>query len=352
MGIEKFENPQALPTSVLDYERQNTQMYFIRTGLDTTAPYETNDNKVIIPAGGIFEMNGNLYIITMDNDYEGIVLNKTSTYAQWIAMKEVNGVMTASLVFRPGQWIYAKNGCYLADGSRTLNWVSTGTPNGTLGQDISGITQNMKNIYTMRYPRGWLYAKLTSGKGGGAGADGNDGGNSSSASAAVGGAGGVVQNGKTTNIVFFNDGKPLTIVIGANGTNGGSGGNGKSGVYGSGAGGGGGGGSGEATQILGIARTANIPAGSGGRGGRSKTLLSDNVVNTNGGNGGAGGCVGQHGANSENINTYGKGGNIGENGNEAYSANFGGGGGGGGINGEDRGNGVAGGYCYIYRPDN
>ncbi|MCL2765607.1 MAG: hypothetical protein FWD40_10065, partial [Treponema sp.] len=90
--FEKLLNPDNVPKEVTSgYQRQNTNIYAIQMGIDTTEPYDNGAGIITIPAGDIVEMNGAMFkIITT------ITLPKPDpSIAYWIAISD-NG--NASLV--------------------------------------------------------------------------------------------------------------------------------------------------------------------------------------------------------------------------------------------------------------
>jgi hypothetical protein len=393
-------NPDNVPGLVSSgYQRQNTLIFAARAGLDTTEPFDDGNGVITIPAGGIAELNGVLFKIT-----SGITLNKpAAATAYWIAVTDNgNGTASAALVTRPGAWNPAKQGCYLADGRRTLNWVSLGEINNISGLVQEFGNQGVKGEWTIRLKKGWYYAVLRSGLGGGNGTAGSG--------RTGGGAGGVPGSTsyKSLNKIFFYDGRgDVKAQVGGSGYSGGAGGNG--GVASSaagvasggdgGKGGGGGGGRGQETSVaFGPERltTGWQPGGNGGagaNGGNGSIVSGSNQdggstggggAGETGGNGGAGGggAGGGFGGNSgvkgigrtgsgnagnagnagdvgmgDDKNYYGGGGKGygGDGGDAGYGTNNcrqGGGGGAGGGMGADGdthpdGEGAAG-YCAIY----
>jgi hypothetical protein len=349
--LQLLPNPDNTPGAVSSgYQRQNTNIFALQTGLDTTEPYDNDNGTITIPAGGIVEINGSLFKLTST-----VTISKTgSAIANWIAVLD-NGNGTASLtaVTRPGVWNPSKKGCYRTNGARTLNWVSFGSLSGSSGTAIFSRTTKGTGIFNAK--PGWYYADLRSGLGAG------DGGN---ASGNTGGGGGVASIfDQVTKIFFVEKPKSITIKVGGSGFNGGAGGNGNSST---GGGGGGGSGPGEASSIpeLGFF-TDEILGGDGGNGG------NDNIGGGGGGGraGGTGGtgvsgkgnnggnCLGgpgyelRGGGGGDPQGTYGGGGGVGQ---ESDGDNGTGGGGGGmGSHGKWRGiSSTSAGYCGIYKLEN
>jgi hypothetical protein len=194
--FSQLPNPTNVPEEVSSgYQRQNTNMFAIQTGLDTTAPYDNGSGVITIPAGGVVEVNGVLFKLTAN-----VTLNKSNqNTCYWIAITgNGNGTASASLVTRPGAWRHDKLGCYRTDGKRTLNWISLGTLASLTESTV--FSQNVKGRWEIQLPKGWYYIYLASGKGGG------NGGNASGINA---GAGGVASLSKTLQFPFFHDGKKL-----------------------------------------------------------------------------------------------------------------------------------------------
>jgi hypothetical protein len=349
--LQKLQNPDNVPGAVTSgYQRQNTNIYAIQTGLDTTEPYDNGNGVVTIPAGGIVECNGVMFKIATN-----VSLNKTNpTMAYWIEVIDDGITASLSLVPRPGIWNSEKKGCYF-NNNRTLNWVSLGNISNIPNTDAEYSRTNSKGDYIINLAVGWKYAALASGNGPSSpSSNGGNGGNGagSNSNGGTAGGGGTATTPKTTNKIFFYDNKqPLKIHIGAHGTNGGSGGAGGSsgGVGSSGGGGGGGGcGAGEETYIEGIVSTDSTPSGIPGNGGNPGGTTSSAI-------GGAGGRAMQIGNNGfSNTGYYStRGGNIGSSGVAgAALSGAGGSGGGGGLDGINRANGSSGGYCNIYKLEN
>jgi|GEM_PF-1746531 len=347
--LEELPNPDDKPWSVVTgYKRQNTNICVIQTGLDTTEPFD-NEGYVIIPAGGIVEAKGVLYKISAE-----VILEKASpSIAYWIEIID-NGNSRASLalVTRPGTWDPSKQGCYRANGRRTLNWVSSGDLSGTAGTSAS-FSKTTKGKYTTPpLKKGWYLVQLASGKGGG----GKNDGEGKNATNNSGGDGGKPEVDDKIEIILFHDGKKVyTGKVGGSGGSGIKGSNGSS--SNSGCGGGGGCGDGEETAFENFATKA-IEGGKGGKG-------ADGNSNFNsGGNGGLPGLDGNPGGSVSNNFVTASGGDGGK-GFTRFDGIPGGGGGGGVITGTNiinsGGNGGnaglsglhakeddPGGYCYIY----
>jgi hypothetical protein len=241
---------------------------------------------------------------------------------------------------------------------------------------IPGYVANTKNTYTVTLPRGWYWAELTSGKGGGNGENG---------SLITGGIGGVASVSKTVNKTFFIESqKTVTIKIGGDGFNGGNGGYGTLSGTGqltdSGGGGGGGSGSGEESIICELfITTGDIAGGIGGWGGNSDPIRGFGGGGGGGLFGGLGGLGGSGGVGEPGIAGLGIGGGVGtdmyggsggngggawhgyggiigiswngSNGSNGEATGGGGGGGGGGMgaHGRWRADGGPGGSCSIRR---
>ena len=220
--LQLMPNPDNVPGAVTTgYQRQNTNMFAIKTGLDTTAPFD-DGTGVTIPLGGVVETNGAMYRIVNE-----ITLTKpNASAAYWVAVVpgEDGSTATFELRARPGAWDSARNGCYLPDGRRTLDWVSLGEVSSLgAGNDAVVFEQNIKGKWTANLKKGWYGTRLASGLGGGNGGNGADGVAGNIAS--PGGGGGVPQIATVLLKAFFHDGKEIVnIKIGGNGGNGGDGG--------------------------------------------------------------------------------------------------------------------------------
>jgi hypothetical protein len=370
--LQLLPNPTNIPEAVsTGYQRQNTNVFVLQTGFDTTEPNDDEAGTITIPAGGVVEINGSLFKLTAD-----ISLTKPDTNtAYWIAVADNgDGTASLSLVTRPGIYNPAKKGCYTTSGARTLNWSSFGVPDSlTIG--LNDFSKNTKGTAKFTLEKGWYYIDLKSGGGKG------DGGVSST----IGGGGGVASTyNSVTKTLFIEKPMTVTIKIGGSGYNGGNGGSGA----GFGAGGGGGGsGYGEASSVFELGLEAGeviggnggnglgslAPSGGGGGiigGDGGITSASSGGVNGvagssvlgglgleiySGGNGGAGGRYnsgsgGAGGSPGRNSN-----GGIGGNGTGSTSSGMAGGGGGGGMgsHGRWRPDGdPAAGYCNIYKLEN
>jgi hypothetical protein len=279
-------NPTNVPEAVsTGYQRQNTNLYVLQTGLDTTEPYYGSDtaNIITISAGGIIEINGSLFKLNVS-----VSLQKPTSYNLaylWIAAKDNgDGSANLSLVTRPGVWNPSKKGCYMTDGSRTLNFVTGGiSPNGSPTLIFNKTTKGMT---TYLIQKGWYFFMVVSGLGGGVGGSGKQG-----AGAASAGGGGVAASYNVRyKMLFIEKEQVLTIRVGGNGFNGGDGGNGAGNErYAGGGGGGSGEGSASSIDELGIIADA-YQGGNGGKGG-------DAIENYGGGGGGGlqGGSPGRSG---------------------------------------------------------
>jgi len=338
MSLQIIENPTNIPAGFVDgYQRQNTQSFAVRVGLDTTEPFD-NGTTITVPVGGIVEAGGILYRITSQ-----ITLTKSvPDRAWWIVLVPATDGLTASLALHtsPGVWDSTRQGCYITTGThagrRTLNWVSWGNP---LSAGTSAFSRTTKGPYTVESlgTKGWYVARLRSGLGMGNGAAGDFG---------QGGGGGVPNSSRSLEVVFFHDGqKRYSGKVGGNGFNGNAGTSGTGG--GSNMGGGGGGGGGGEETTFETYTTWDMVGGTGGNGGTSTWASA--------GQGGAGGTAGNNGGNGQGtIGNVGGGGGPGGSGQRRFD-NFrdggGGGGGGGNQNSGNGGTGGNGGRNGIYRDE-
>ena len=339
--LQRLPNPDNVPGAVSSgYQRQNTNMFALQTGLDTTEPYDNGEGVITIPLGGIVDLNGVMYKIAAD-----ITVQKPNAdTAYWLAVM-TNGDGTASVqpVTRPGAWNSAKQGCYLADGRRTLNWVSLGELADAPTVGAEWISPRVSGSYFKQFKKGWKYVRMASGLGGGDGADG---------SGLIGGAGGVAIKKNTINrLIFVHGDKNYLIKVGADGK---SGSNGNT-TAGGGGGGGGGSGGGDETLFDDLLRANAVPPGIGGKGADGR--IDGNLLYY--GNGGSPGSNGDTlPVSGGGVARGGRSGIIGQ----GQGGGGGGGGGSGSSNGAYGGNGgddgsvmpdgSPGGYCDIYSIEN
>jgi hypothetical protein len=294
--LSAIPNPDNIPGAVsTGYQRQNTNIFVLQTGFDSTTVTD-NGSSITIQAGGVVEINGVLFKV-----FSTTTLSKpSSSYSYWVAVTD-NGDGTASfsLVNRPGVWVPDKNGYYL-NNARILNWSeSQGIPQGSLPSPI--FTRTTKGIQNVSLKKGKYYFELRSGLGGGNGSKGADGANTNTSK--IGGNGGTPSSYNSVNIIkYFDIDTTVTVKVGGNGYPGGKGGDvissGTNTARG-GAGGGGGGGGGEATEVVGIISTEPVIGGNGGNGGAG--WATSNTMAGAGGGGGGGYVPGAGGA-SGNAN--------------------------------------------------
>ena len=402
MSLQQLPNPTNIPLGVTEsYQRQNTNLFALQTGLDTTNPRD-NGTLITIPAGGIVEANGVLYRVVSQQT----IIKPNANTAYWLEVEVSSNGQTAAFnpVTRPGEWDSNRNGCYRTNNRRTLNWCSLGSLQsapaiGTAADRI--VNRNgAKGTWHYNLSKGWYFVNLQSGNGAavtvGNGTNGNGANGSWSANTAggAGGGGGVSQAAaaarRTLQFIYFHEGGTVNIRVGANGGNGGIGGRGGiSSTDRTGGGGGGGGcGNGEASSFNGIATDFPVggnggngaggrggatarPGQGGGGGGVNRPGLGGLRWDVNGGgandheptavngtdgtarNGGRGGAPLNTAGGGTSIRALG--GWVGENGaNGADQATggvvfaAGGGGGGPGMDGKDRPNGTAGGFCVVH----
>ena len=160
--LERMPNPDNVPGAVsTGYQLQNTNIFAIQTGLDTTEPFDDGYGFINIPVGGIVECNGVMYKIIND-----IVLTKPDKdKAYWIEITTSdNGSASAGLVTHPGVWNSAKKGnynIYNNESYRTLNWISLGVIEDSENMIIEKI--NIERD-TLQLPIGWYYFKMLEGE--------------------------------------------------------------------------------------------------------------------------------------------------------------------------------------------
>ena len=394
--LQKLPNPDNVPGAVTTgYQQQNINILSLQTGLDTTEPYDDGNGLITVPAGGIIEVNGNMFKIV-----SSVTLTKGNlNTAYWIeVIDNGGGKASLSLVTRPGVWDSAKQGCYNSNNRRTLKWVSLG--NISLPPSSGAVfSKNVKGKWEINLKKGWYYIELESGKGGGDGENANG---------QIGGKGGVANKRVKKAFQYFSDGKNKNIIkIGGDAWDGGKGGVGQAGC---GSGGGGASGSGEET-IFDLITTGDQPGGdggdgsdataqgmkgggggggdNGGKGGAGKANLSSvaqptggsgagknengqdsipsntpinggkkngrgtgdgGIGNNNNGGGGGSSWIGGGKGNSGGGNAGSR--SNGGDGSDATAPNYGGAGGGQGADGQWRQDGEPGGSCYIYELGN
>jgi hypothetical protein len=311
--FRQLPNPDNIPGAVSSgYQRQNTNLYAVQTGLDTCEPYDNGEGVITVPAGGIVEYNGVMFRLNVDMS----ITKPNPAMAYWLAVTDnEDGFATLEPVTRPGAWNPAKQGCYRADGRRTLNWASLGALSDLVEEPI--FSKTVKGSEIIQLPHGWHWAELTSGAGNGA---------------ASGQTGGTANETKTVNFHFLNQDGLLQVKVGGSGGKGGNGGNGGNGYNGGGKGGGGAGsGGGEETTLTtphGVITTGRVNPGAGAPGGYGASNA--------GGGGGGGGVIGGYGGETNSSAAPGISGGVGGGkGGRASTSAYGGYGGGFGGNGSN-----------------
>ena len=158
--LKPEDDPINVTTS---YQRQNNLLYLLQTGIERTNIIEEGDNIRLL-AGGVVEINGNLYKIT-----EEIQLVKpVSTRAYWIGIvPEDDKTASVHLLAQPGSWNQERQG-YYRHNSRVLDWMSTGTP---MIVDTPIYFNNLKGNHTVTLQAGWYVVNVYSGLGNGPGGD-------------------------------------------------------------------------------------------------------------------------------------------------------------------------------------
>jgi len=155
--LQQLPNPDNIPNAInMSYQRQNTNILAIQTGLDTTGPFDNGNGLITVPAGGVIEVNGYMYKIVID-----IALTKPdANIAYWIeVIVDSDGNGTFNLVTRPGKWNPSKQGCYTENNNRTLNWVSLGNFSETVDAPIRTTTNTIGEIWQL--PIGWYLFKAS-----------------------------------------------------------------------------------------------------------------------------------------------------------------------------------------------
>jgi hypothetical protein len=100
------------------YQRQNTNMFTLQTGIDTTKPTIKNGNTIFISNGGIVEVNGSLFKLTSDVSIS--IPNINNDYFMYIFD---NGDNTADIRLSTvyPTFNHSKNGWYTSSNQRVLN---------------------------------------------------------------------------------------------------------------------------------------------------------------------------------------------------------------------------------------
>jgi len=367
--LQQLPNPDNVPGAVTTgYQRQNTNIFAIQTGLDTSEPRDDGNGFVHIPRGGIIEVNGVMFKITGD-----ITLQKDEPDTMyWLAVND-NGDGTATIELSPkaGMWDSTKQGFYNLQNQRILNWNSFGTfdENYIIDNELPLVfSQTVKGEWNISLQSGWYIIDLMSGLGGGRGGDGSAGPN---VGGGAGGGGIPYLSNRIFRMFHYNIhedrnkgiyNRLFHVMVGGNGGNGINGSNGNQGSLGPGGGGGGGGsGSGEESKFDDIVCRAfnGGNGGTGGAGAPGAGAPAPGGVNGNNGAGGGNTSNGLGGFGGTGMGSYqlivddelitifggsGGGGGGAVNG----SGRPGGRGGDGGIHGRDREDGIPGGYCNIF----
>jgi hypothetical protein len=136
-------NPDNIPGAVSSgYQRQNTNMFAIQAGLDTTSIYFNSNGKVIIKAGAIIEFNGCLYKLVADIDLTQKIYNIFKTYNNCFFSFNGNTIDVAS---NDGSFIPSKNARYIDNNTRLLNTICKFVPDNFTSR-LSGTTTDFFGI--------------------------------------------------------------------------------------------------------------------------------------------------------------------------------------------------------------
>jgi hypothetical protein len=118
--FQLLPNPTNIPEAVsTGYQRQNTNIFVLQTGLDTTDPYLTNNGTTIaISSGGLVENNGSLFELKSDTTIS--IPNVNNDYFIFI---HDNGDKTANIDISPDYptFNHSKNGWYTSNNERVLS---------------------------------------------------------------------------------------------------------------------------------------------------------------------------------------------------------------------------------------
>ena len=213
--LHQVPNPDNVPKGVVGgYQQQNKNIFILQTGIDTCEPFDDGNGTITIPGGGVVDFNGVMFKIPVTDT---ITLEKPNpATAYWIAVAGLADPERAKfmLVTRPGRWDSAKQGYYLSDGRRTLNWVSLGDVENppTTGAVFSS---EVKGRWIISLKKGWYSVQLRSGLGGGDGERG---------SWSAAGSGGIASQYHSLTAVVSLDGNTAHhIKVGGNGQDGAAG---------------------------------------------------------------------------------------------------------------------------------
>ena len=376
MSLQRIDNPSNAPLGgsigvTQGYQRQNTNMFAARVGIDTTIPFD-GGGTITVPIGGIVEANGVMYSITS----AATLPKPVPARAYWIVLVPAANGATATfqLVERPGVWDPARNACYFSSGThnnrRTLNWVSRGALNNAPTSGAEWAAPTVGGRHEASLQTGWKFVSLASGMGSVfAWVSGVEGGHATAQNPGGGGGGATDGDINLVQGVYFHSGGNVSAGIGRNGWHGFNGGNGgRAGVGGNGGnahgGGGAGGPRGAGEESRFSANGFSLVAGKVAAGERFGGGLGfrDTDAGYTGGNGGGSGWNGQDGQHTlgpaSAFNLLGRGGQAlgildgqpGFNQDGPARGGPGGGGAGGqtGRDGWDMPDGSPGGFCNVF----
>jgi hypothetical protein len=131
--------------SSVSYKRQNTYIFALATGIDKTSPYIEED-AVVIPEGGVIDVNGVLYITS--SDVRLPIQDRYKTYYIKLVYNE-QLKLTPVLTEQPGIFIPSKYGMYTEDNERLLDFVVSGLdgPNIFLHSGIFLVPKGVNHIW-------------------------------------------------------------------------------------------------------------------------------------------------------------------------------------------------------------
>jgi hypothetical protein len=117
--FQLLPNPTNIPEAVsTGYQRQNTNIFVLQTGLDTTDPHLTNNgNTISISAGGMVESNGSLFELKSD-----VTISIPNVNNDYFIFIHDNGDKTANIDISPDYptFNHSKNGWYTTNNERVL----------------------------------------------------------------------------------------------------------------------------------------------------------------------------------------------------------------------------------------
>jgi hypothetical protein len=158
--FQLLPNPDNSVTNISNsYQRQNTNIFCLQKGIDTTKPKIVNGNTILIPEGGIVESNGSLFKLTKDTSIN--IPSVNSDYFMYI-FDNGNGTGDIRLTTVYPTFNYSKNGWYTLSNERVLDnfymrkiFVKKNANNENISPivfiDISGSSVTLNLSYGTKY---------------------------------------------------------------------------------------------------------------------------------------------------------------------------------------------------------